>query len=315
MSSHQSAYLVSQAGLFSAVSSAFVIDIHSKLQPDPNDQSAALLRAILLTLNQSAIPGETPVVPPVQDPPSSEIVAATGLLYASLLISLLAAFIAMLGKQWLNRYLRRAGGSMIERCGDRQRKCNGLQKWPFHFFVEGLPVMLQVALLLLACGLCRYMASINTSIAGVLIALTVLGVLFYVGIVIAGTSSYDCPFQTPASGTLRSLWTKIGPYFTPASLPIITALCNLREIFQCRIFRIAIHLPHIDILCRFLSLLERTQIGILRIGLYLPRMVLDVYRRLRYPSVSTIREDSHLANSQEVDPLVNAERSCPDLHD
>ena len=88
----------------------------------------ALLRAILLTLNQSAIPGETPVVPPAQEGPPSEIVTVTCLMYASLLISLLAAFVAMLGKQWLNRYLRNSGGSMIERCGDRQHKCDGLEK-------------------------------------------------------------------------------------------------------------------------------------------------------------------------------------------
>jgi hypothetical protein len=304
--SRQSAYLVSQAGLFSAVSSAFVIDIHSKLRPDPNDQSAALLRAILLTLNQSAIPGETPVVPPVQDPPPNEIVAATGLLYASLLISLLAAFIAMLGKQWLNRYLRRVGGSMIERCGDRQRKCNGLQKWPFHFFVEGLPVMLQVALLLLACGLCRFMASINASIAGILITITVLGVLFYAGVVIAGTSSYDCPFQTPGSGTLRSLWTKIGPYLTPTSLQIITALYNLGEIVQRHTPRPATHLSHIDIQRYFRSLLEWVQLRFLRIGLGLPRTELNIRRRLRHPPLPTIRENSPSADSQQVVPWLTS---------
>ena len=131
-------HLLLQAGLFSAVSSAFVIDVHSNLQPDPNEQSAALLRAILLTLNQSAIPGESPTVPPIQKDPASEIVTTTCLMYASLLISLLAAFIAMLGKQWLNRYLRHSGGSMIERCGDRQRKCDGLKKWPLRFFIESL---------------------------------------------------------------------------------------------------------------------------------------------------------------------------------
>ena len=183
--------------LFRSVSSAFVIDVHSKLQPDPNDQSAALLRAILLTLNQSAIPGETPTVPPVSEDPPSEIVTVTGLMYASLLISLLAAFVAMLGKQWLNRYLRHAGRSMIERCGDRQRKFDGLEKWPFRLFIESLPIMLQIALLL-TCGLSRYMWSVNTSVARVVIPFTVLG-LFYIGTVVAGTSSYEYPFQTPAS--------------------------------------------------------------------------------------------------------------------
>jgi len=195
----------SKAGLFSAISSAFVIDVHSKLQPDPNEQSAVLLRAILLTLNHSAIPGESPVVPPAQEPAPSEIVTVTCLMYASLLISLLAAFVAMLGKQWLNRYLRNAGGSVIERCGDRQRKCDGLEKWPLYLFVESLPLMLQVALLLLVCGLCRYMWSINTSVAYTLTALTGFGALFYIAIVIAGTSSYACPFQTPMSVALRGL--------------------------------------------------------------------------------------------------------------
>ena len=129
-------------------------------------------------------------------------------MYASLLVSLLAAFVAMLGKQWLNRYLRHSGGSTIERCGDRQRKCNGLEKWPLDLFVGSLPVMLQVALLLLSCGLCRHMWSINAFVAYILISLTGLGVVFYVAIVIAGTSSYACPFQTPASIALRGPWKK-----------------------------------------------------------------------------------------------------------
>ena len=98
---------------------------------------------------------------------------------------------------------------MIERCGDRQRKCDGLKKWPLRFFIESLPVMLQVALLLLACGLCRNMLSVNTSVASTLIGLTGLGAAFFIGIVIAGTSSYACPFQTPASAVLRGPWKRV----------------------------------------------------------------------------------------------------------
>ena len=67
-------------------------------------------------------------------------------------------------------------------------------------------MMLQVALLLLASGLCRHMWSINAPVAYILIGLTGLGVVFYVAIVIAGTSSYACPFQTPASIALRGPW-------------------------------------------------------------------------------------------------------------
>ena len=131
----------------------------------------------------------------------------------------------MLGKQWLTRYLRHAGGSVVERGSDRQRKCDGLEKWPFHFFIESLPVMLQIALLLLACGLSRYTWSVNTSVGRVVISFTVLGFLFYIGIVFAGTLSDQCPFQTPASSTLRHLKDNVPP---PSK---IYATCmNVREI-------------------------------------------------------------------------------------
>ena len=120
-------------------------------------------------------------------------------------MSLLATFVAMLGKQWLNWYLRHTGGSTVERCGDRQRKFDGLEKWSFRLFVESLPIMLQIALLLLTCGLSRHMWSVNTSVARVVISFTVLGIMFYIGIVVAGTSSYECPFQTPVSMALRNL--------------------------------------------------------------------------------------------------------------
>jgi hypothetical protein len=155
-------------------------------------------------------------------------------MYASLLISLLAAFVAMLGKQWLNRYLRNSGGSMIERCGDRQRKLDGLEKWPLHSFVESLPMMLQAALLLLACGLCRHMWTINASVAYTLISLTGLGVVFYITIVIAGTSSYGCPFQTPVSIALHAHGRRSGagsspPSFTPNGCSRGPAICGTVE--------------------------------------------------------------------------------------
>ena len=150
---------------------------------------------------------------------------------------------------------------MIERCGDRQRKCDGLNKWPLHLFVESLPVMLQIALLLLACGLCQHMWSINTTVASVLITLTALGVLFYLGIVVAGTSSYKCPFQTPASLALRRLWKKIGPHVTALLLPVATAslylwkhlpwslglstLHHIWEAIQCLTLHVALWFPPI----------------------------------------------------------------------
>ena len=285
VSSLQPSYPVLQAGLFSAVSAAFVIDIYQKLQPNSGDQSAALLRAILLTLNQSAIPDEAQVVPPVQETPPSEIVAASVLLFASPLISLLAALIATLGKQWLNHYMQHAGGSMIERCGDRQRKFDGLQKWPFHLFIESLPLILQLSLLLLACGLCRYMASINTIVAAVLIALTVLGILFYVGIVIASASSHDCPFQTPISAPLRGLCLKIRPYLVPVILPIISAPQTLGKVGKSCFFAIRPFL--IRTRHHFHNLLEKIKLGVCRVSFCFPWAGFNILFPHRHPPLPT----------------------------
>ena len=160
-------------------------------------------------------------------------------------MSLLAAFVAMLGKQWVNKYLRHTGGSVIERCGDRQRKVDGLEKWPFRFFIESLPIMLQIALLLLTCALSRYMWLVNTSVACVVISFTVLGFLFYIGIVVAGTSSYECPFQTPVSVALRHLWDSgivrkmLAPLFPPNAIKPVLQILQAFLTRGWRLFQLA----------------------------------------------------------------------------
>ena len=188
--------------MFSAVSSAFVIEVQSKLEPAYDEMNAAYMRFLIHSINGSAFP--TAPVLPVWDGPPEEIIVAANLLYASLATSLLAAFVAMLGKQWVNRYTRNKGGSIAERCGDRQRKLNGLHRWHFHGLMESLPVALQLALLLLGCGLSQYMWTMNQTIAGTIIGVTGFGILLYIAIAIAGTISYECPYQTPLSLVLRA---------------------------------------------------------------------------------------------------------------
>ena len=128
------------------------------------------------------------------------------MLYASLSASLFSAFLAVLGKQWLNRYRSTdMRGTVIERSQNRQQKLNGIISWYFEHVMESLPLMLQSALLLLGCALCRYLWEINTSIALVVLGVTSFGVIFYISIVVAGTLSKSCPYQTPGSRILCSV--------------------------------------------------------------------------------------------------------------
>ena len=132
------------------------------------------------------------------------IVHVQAILFASLTISLLSALLAMLGKQWLKQYASvDVRGSAIERSQNRQRKLDGIVIWYFDQVMQSLPLMLQAALLLLGCALSRYLWEINTTVASVVIGVTSIGVLFYLLIVIAGTASASCPYQTPGAHILR----------------------------------------------------------------------------------------------------------------
>ena len=165
--------------------------------------TAAYLRILIHNMNSSLFPDSDPSLVTWTGPPP-EIVTVQSLLYASLATSLLAAFLAMLGKQWVNRYVRNRGGSAADKNRDRQRKLDGFEKWHFHLAIESLPVMLQVSLLLLGCALSQYLWTINRTVAGVVVAVTLFGLTSYVFLTLAATLYYDCPYQTPPSIIIRT---------------------------------------------------------------------------------------------------------------
>jgi len=153
------------------------------------------------TVNGSLFPDADPDSVTWTGPPL-EIVTVQCLLYASLAISLFVAFLAMLGKQWVNRYPRNRRGSATDESRDRRQKLDGLQKWIYPA-IESPPVMLQFGLLLLGCTLSLYLWTISRTVAGVILAFTIFGVTPYVFLNLAATLYYDCPYQTPPSILVR----------------------------------------------------------------------------------------------------------------
>ena len=191
--------------MFSAVTSAFIIQIGSQLQPDPNDETAALLRVLIYKIDNTTFGPNVPTLPHWTGPPRA-IVQVQATLYASLAISFFSAFLAMLGKQWLASYdSADVRGSIAERGQNRQRKLGGIVWWKFGYVMESLPLMLQAALLLFGCALSRYLWEVDVTTASVVVGVTSLGVIFYIFIIIAGTASDSCPYQTPHSRILRHL--------------------------------------------------------------------------------------------------------------
>jgi len=96
-------------------------------------------------MDNTTFGGNVPTVPQCTGPPH-KIVHVQAILFASLAASLFSAFLAMLGKQWLNRYASvDIRGSAIERGQNRQRKLDGIVAWYFDHVMQLLPLMLQAA--------------------------------------------------------------------------------------------------------------------------------------------------------------------------
>ena len=233
------------------MASAFIIVVHSEFQPDLNEETTALLRIIIHTLNNTAFGDQVPTVPQWTGPPR-RVVQVQAILVASLFTSLLSAFLAMLGKQWLNRCTPvDTRGTIIQRSQHRQRKFDGIRNWYFDYVMEALPLMLQAALLLLGCALSRYLWEIDTTVASVVLGFTGFGLLFYVFIVIVGVVSENCPYQTPAANFIRHIPTAIR--HTPILLHhSVQSICHFIRAVLCSVPHIFHHIrdtlqrvPHI----------------------------------------------------------------------
>ena len=174
--------------------------------------TAALLRVLIHKIDNTTFGNETPALPQWTGPPHT-IVQVQTILFASLAASLFSAFLAMLGKQWLNRYASTdLRGTATERSQNRQRKLDGIVAWYFDHVMEFLPLMLQAALLLLGCALSHYLWEINITVASIVIGVTSFGVIFYIFLITAGAASESCPYQTPGSVALRSLSRRFLPF-------------------------------------------------------------------------------------------------------
>ncbi|KAJ7244264.1 hypothetical protein C8J57DRAFT_979863, partial [Mycena rebaudengoi] len=185
-----------KAGLFSAVSSAFIIQIQPELQQDPNEVTQQLLRILIHNANQSLFSGIDMAEP--SGGTTTIVIIVQSLLYASLFSTLLAALLAVLGKQWLMHYdAAGSRGTLAERGLERQRKYDGLQKWKFTLVMEMFPLLLQLALLLFSAALTGYLSTISHPIAIIVITVTSLGTLAYISLLVSAAVYPDSPFQTP----------------------------------------------------------------------------------------------------------------------
>ena len=145
---------------------------------------------------------------------SSSTAWMQALSFASLAFSVLAAFGAVMGKQWLNSFKVARGRGSLEECGmKRQRKLNRLEYWRLQTILRAFLILLQISLFLFGLSLSANMWT-QQAISIVIICATAIGLLFYVSIVVVAVLDPDSPFQTAGSALVAPIYKK---FLTPST--------------------------------------------------------------------------------------------------
>lgn len=191
--------LLTFAGLFSGVNTAFIM----AMQPNPLDTTNALL----VLLIQVALHGPSAAQSTTLSSSTnySSIFWMQTLAYMSLTLSLLAAFGAVMGKQWLNFYKTRSygGGTLEERCKQRHDRYEGLEIWWFEGMLQTFSDLLKASLFLFGVSLAGWMWTLQRTISILIISMTAFGFACYVVAILASVIYPKCPFQTRLSLVIR----------------------------------------------------------------------------------------------------------------
>ena len=204
--------MASQAGLFSAALTAFVVDSKQNLKSSPADETVYYLRQHSTILSQISIqlssiapqvsiPSSPPPPFPVFNPSASDV-RVNGFWFMSLVFSLLAALLAILVQQWVRNYMH-----VFQRYGDplksarlRQYLYEGCEGWYMPRVAEAVPGFLHISLFLFFAGLGDSLLHINTKVAlSTIIPIGVSGLL-YILITFAPIIYLQSPYRNSFSG-------------------------------------------------------------------------------------------------------------------
>ncbi|EJD50462.1 hypothetical protein AURDEDRAFT_160364 [Auricularia subglabra TFB-10046 SS5] len=195
------------AGLFSAVSTAFIIESYKLLQVDHTEYIANALYLSLTTRNTTASIDLPPPGAAFEASRSSRWI--NGLWFLSLVLSLAAALLCILSKQWLEEYsLRTSAPAENQRHWARRHAFfnRALEQWHVSTVVSLMPVVLHISLFLFLAGLAVFLFHLEWIIMLCVLAFTASLVVFYVSSAILPLVYPACFLQTTSLRLLIHLY-------------------------------------------------------------------------------------------------------------
>lgn len=205
--------VTTQAGLFSAVVTAFSVQSYSLLQPNPVDRSVKILEQISLQLSSLSVNAgfinstmsAIPTIPSPKFEATTSAVAINILWFLSLTLALMASLFAILAQQWVRHYTDIPLVTGSERARIRQNRFEALDRWFVPQIIANLAVLLQAALFVFFTGLVVLLWTINGTAAK---AVTTTVALFFVIFFAATTIPIfvtDCPYKSTLAWAFRVL--------------------------------------------------------------------------------------------------------------
>ncbi|KDN37130.1 hypothetical protein RSAG8_10339, partial [Rhizoctonia solani AG-8 WAC10335] len=191
------------AALFSAILTAFLVESKNLLQEDPADTTAALL--LIIAQNQANGGSGSSRVSQPSFSPTYAALWINGLWFAALALSLAAALLAMLSKEWLTAFTASRPRPAHTHALLRQARFDGLNSWWALHIIALLPTLLHLALLLFALGLVVYLWTLNVAVAAFTCVIVALTLIFYLATTLLGALVPFCPFVTGTSRYLQQV--------------------------------------------------------------------------------------------------------------
>ncbi|KAF8874932.1 hypothetical protein BD779DRAFT_1651476, partial [Infundibulicybe gibba] len=151
--------LLTFAGLFSAVVTAFTIESYKLLQPDPQDITNRILSNV-----SAQLAGRNATELPSGFTPSPSSVRINALWFLSLTSSLTAGLVGILCKQWLRYYHQDMSKPPKEALEIRQLRYDSLLQCRVMEILNALPVLLGLGLIFFFVGLIDFLQGLDVKV-------------------------------------------------------------------------------------------------------------------------------------------------------
>ncbi|KAF5347529.1 hypothetical protein D9758_014523 [Tetrapyrgos nigripes] len=190
------------SSLYSASLTAFLIESYQTLQENPAATTVVLLQRI----SEQLAPGSNgaPVTPLTTFHPPAAALACNVVWFLSLALALTCSLLATFVQQWTRDFLHKT--TMRPSPARRARifafMYFGLREFGMHTFVDIVPVLLHISLLLFFSGLVVFLSTVNKPLT-IIMACVTLGLLAsYMLLTFLPVLYLQSPYRTPLSSAL-----------------------------------------------------------------------------------------------------------------